>query len=159
MSSSKSGPITLSSLKFVTPTTVAQSLLNPTEKAKIAIIDVRDSDHVGGNINGSQWVPEHQVDTKMPELLRTLKDKEKVIFHCMLSQQRGPKAALAYANAKQRADKEAQEQAKAAETKSNGGRGEEATLAEAGSLRAGGRLRLVASDIRRGFEIDSGLRA
>lgn len=40
----------------------------------------------------------------MPELLRTLKDKEKVVFHCMLSQQRGPKAALAYARAKQRAE-------------------------------------------------------
>jgi rhodanese-related sulfurtransferase len=32
----------------------------------------------------------------MPELIRTLKDKEKVIFHCALSQQRGPSAALNY---------------------------------------------------------------
>lgn len=33
----------------------------------------------------------------MPELIRTLKDKEMVVFHCALSQQRGPSAALRYA--------------------------------------------------------------
>lgn len=33
----------------------------------------------------------------MPELVRTLQDKEKVVFHCALSQQRGPSAALRYA--------------------------------------------------------------
>lgn len=27
-------------------------------------------------------------------------DKERIVFHCMLSQQRGPKAALAYARAR-----------------------------------------------------------
>ncbi|KAL8898769.1 MAG: hypothetical protein Q9207_006538 [Kuettlingeria erythrocarpa] len=34
--------------------------------------------------------------TPLPELVRTLKDKEKVVFHCALSQQRGPGAALRY---------------------------------------------------------------
>jgi rhodanese-related sulfurtransferase len=38
----------------------------------------------------------------MPELLRTLKDKEKVVFHCSLSQQRGPGAALRYARERER---------------------------------------------------------
>lgn len=33
----------------------------------------------------------------MPELVRTLKDTEQVVFHCALSQQRGPRAALRYA--------------------------------------------------------------
>lgn len=32
----------------------------------------------------------------MPTLVRRLKDKEVVVFHCMLSQQRGPAAALRY---------------------------------------------------------------
>ncbi|OAP59939.1 hypothetical protein AYL99_04941 [Fonsecaea erecta] len=114
--SSNANPITLSSLQYVQPTTLSTLLLDPAEKAKIAVIDVRDSDHIGGNIRGSTWVPLHQLDVRMPELLRTLKDKEKVIFHCMLSQQRGPKAALAYARAKQRADaKEAREQAQSKE--------------------------------------------
>ncbi|KIW66351.1 hypothetical protein PV04_05687 [Phialophora macrospora] len=113
--SSNANLITLSSLNYVRPSAVAQLLLDPAEKAKVAIIDVRDSDHIGGNINGSQWVPVNQLDVRMPELIRTLKDKEKVIFHCMLSQQRGPKAALAYARAKQRAQhKEARDAKEAA---------------------------------------------
>lgn len=102
-------PITLSSLTFLHPGKLAPLLLDPAEQAKIAVIDVRDSDHIGGNIKGSTWVPLHQLDARIPELVRTLKDKEKVVFHCMLSQQRGPKAALMYARAKQRA--EAKEQA------------------------------------------------
>ena len=39
---------------------------------------------------------------KIPELVRTLADKEKVIFHCALSQQRGPSAALKYARERER---------------------------------------------------------
>jgi len=38
----------------------------------------------------------------MPELVRTLEDKEKVVFHCALSQQRGPSAALRYARERER---------------------------------------------------------
>lgn len=37
----------------------------------------------------------------MPDLMRTLQDKKKVIFHCALSQQRGPSAALKYARARE----------------------------------------------------------
>lgn len=32
----------------------------------------------------------------MPTLLRKLEDKDTVVFHCALSQQRGPSAALRY---------------------------------------------------------------
>jgi hypothetical protein len=32
----------------------------------------------------------------MPDLVRDLVDHEVVVFHCMLSQQRGPKAAVRY---------------------------------------------------------------
>ncbi|KAJ9625215.1 Cdc25 phosphatase Ibp1 [Knufia peltigerae] len=98
--SSSSAPITLSSLTYLQGKALAPLLLDPTEQAKIAVIDVRDSDHVGGNIKGSTWIPLNQLDVRIPELLRTLKDKEKVVFHCMLSQQRGPRAALMYARAK-----------------------------------------------------------
>jgi rhodanese-related sulfurtransferase len=34
--------------------------------------------------------------------VRTLQDKETVVFHCALSQQRGPKAALRYLREKER---------------------------------------------------------
>ncbi|KAF1995408.1 hypothetical protein P154DRAFT_580847 [Amniculicola lignicola CBS 123094] len=70
----------------------------------IAIIDVRDSDHIGGHIRGSTWVPSSDLDFRTPELIRTLKDKDTVVFHCMLSQQRGPSAALRYLREKGRLD-------------------------------------------------------
>ncbi len=103
-SNSTSPPITLSSLTYLRPSDLAPLILDPEQQQKIAIVDVRDSDHIGGNIKGSIWIPVNQLDARLPELLRTLRDKEKVVFHCMLSQQRGPKAALAYARARQRAD-------------------------------------------------------
>lgn len=39
----------------------------------------------------------------MPTLLRKLADKEVVVFHCALSQQRGPSAALKYLREKEAA--------------------------------------------------------
>lgn len=49
-------------------------------------------------------MPSSQLDHKTPELIRTLKDKEVVVFHCALSQQRGPSAALRYLREKERLD-------------------------------------------------------
>lgn len=69
-----------------------------------AVVDVRDSDHIGGHIRGSTWVPSSQLDYKTPELVRELRDKEVVVFHCALSQQRGPSAALRYLREKERLD-------------------------------------------------------
>jgi len=102
MSTSKA-PISISTLKFIKPTTLASTLTNPTTASTTAIIDVRDNDYIGGHIKGSQHVPINQFDARLPELLRVNKDKQRVVFHCMLSQQRGPKAALMYARAKEAA--------------------------------------------------------
>ena len=41
-------------------------------------------------------VPSVQLDTMMPTLVRKLAAKKAVVFHCALSQQRGPSAALKY---------------------------------------------------------------
>ncbi|KAI1000689.1 hypothetical protein K3495_g7509 [Podosphaera aphanis] len=68
----------------------------PIESSKIAIVDVRDTDHVGGHIKNSIHAPSNTLTSKMPGLIRALKDKEMVVFHCALSQQRGPSAALRY---------------------------------------------------------------
>lgn len=95
---------------------VLAALLSTGEPSNLAIVDVRDSgrqlffhyiikdyqltfqtDHVGGHIHSSTWVPSSTLDVRMPELIRTLKDKKTVVFHCALSQQRGPSAALRYA--------------------------------------------------------------
>ena len=64
--------------------------------SNIAIIDVRDGDHIGGHIRGSTWVPTADLDFKLPELVRELKGKDTVVFHCASSQRRGPSAALRY---------------------------------------------------------------
>jgi rhodanese-related sulfurtransferase len=112
--------ISLSNLEFISRESLAQQLRasKPTETsdssttspstntttlpANLAVIDVRDSDHVGGHIRGSMWLPSNELDYKMPELLRTMKDKEVVVFHCALSQQRGPGAALRYLRERER---------------------------------------------------------
>ncbi|KAI6713398.1 hypothetical protein JHW43_004115 [Diplocarpon mali] len=67
-----------------------------TPPSNIAIVDVRDDDHIGGHIKHSIHAPSNTLDHKIPELVRKLRDKETVVFHCALSQQRGPSAALRY---------------------------------------------------------------
>ena len=88
--------VTLSDLTYLTPQDLASLLSSPTTASKLAIIDVRDDDHIGGHIKGSIWVPVQQLDARIPELIRVTRDKEKVVFHCMLSQQRGPSSALKF---------------------------------------------------------------
>lgn len=94
---------------YMTRETLSE-LLQSSSKDSIAIIDVRDDDYVGGHIKGSKNVPTSTLDYRVPELVRTLKGKEKVVFHCALSQQRGPAAARRYAT----------EKAKSAQIEKNG---------------------------------------
>jgi rhodanese-related sulfurtransferase len=98
--------IKLSDLTYISREDLSTNLLSPSPSSSIAIIDVRDWDHAGGHIKGSTWVPSAQLDYKTPELVRTLKDRELVVFHCALSQQRGPSAALRYLREKRRLDPE-----------------------------------------------------
>lgn len=72
------------------------------KSSSLTVIDVRDSDYIGGHIVGGINVPTNTHDYKMPELARTLKDKDTVVFHCALSQQRGPSAALKYMRERER---------------------------------------------------------
>ena len=88
--------------------TISQQLLSPPQAAKLAIIDVRGDDHVGGHIRSSINAPSDTLDWRIPELVRTLADKEVVVFHCALSQERGPRAARAYMEEKiKKGEKEA----------------------------------------------------
>lgn len=75
----------------------AGELRNKSVEESLLITSSLPADHVGGHISGSTWAPSSKLDLRMPELIRTLQDKEKVVFHCALSQQRGPSAALRYA--------------------------------------------------------------
>ncbi|EKG10366.1 M-phase inducer phosphatase, partial [Macrophomina phaseolina MS6] len=67
-----------------------------TPSPAVAVIDVRDSDFFGGHIRGCTNVPTQALDYKLPELVRQLRGARTVVFHCALSQQRGPSAALRY---------------------------------------------------------------
>src|SRR5271156_3601080 len=84
----KMSPLTVPDLRYLRREQLASLLSSPDTASKIAVIDVRDSDHVGGHIRSSLWVPINTLDYRMAELIRTLKTKEKVVFHCALSQQR-----------------------------------------------------------------------
>lgn len=97
--------ISLANLQYIDRETLAQKFEDSQAlPLNTAVIDVRDGDHVGGHIRGSTWFPSSQLDYRAPELVRTLKDKEVVVFHCALSQQRGPSAALRYLREKERLD-------------------------------------------------------
>ena len=59
---------TISSLTPMSRETLSEQLLS-SPPPNLAIIDVRDSDHVGGHIKGSVWLPNNTLDLQMPELL------------------------------------------------------------------------------------------
>ncbi|RYO98062.1 hypothetical protein DL765_010955 [Monosporascus sp. GIB2] len=86
-----------------------QEIENPNSGSKVAIVDVRDD---GGHIKSSLHFPSGSLDATMPTLLRQLADKDTVVFHCALSQQRGPAAALRYLRERE-AQQAHQQQAKA----------------------------------------------
>ncbi|KAB5577953.1 hypothetical protein GE09DRAFT_1214167 [Coniochaeta sp. 2T2.1] len=75
-----------------------EAATNPT----IAVVDVRDDDRIGGHIKNSIHAPSNTLDAKMPTLVRQLADKKTVVFHCALSQQRGPSAAIKYVRERER---------------------------------------------------------
>ncbi|EEH44165.2 phosphatase YCH1 [Paracoccidioides brasiliensis Pb18] len=88
--------ITIANLNRMDRDTLAGMLLSPSNPSKLAIVDVRDSDHIGGHIFSSIWCPSSTLSLHMANLINKLRDKEKVVFYCALSQERGPSAALRY---------------------------------------------------------------
>lgn len=61
-------------------------------------LPLADDDFEGGNIVSAINVPSAIFQDAVKKLAeKTLKDKERVVLHCHLSQQRGPKAARVYA--------------------------------------------------------------
>jgi len=60
------------------------------------IVDVRDDDFKGGNIKDCFHLPSQDFQDNVGGLAMKLKGVPKVIFHCALSQARGPKCARIY---------------------------------------------------------------
>ena len=86
----------------ITPEHLSTLLLTSPTEDKLAIVDVRDSDHIGGHIKSSRHVPSGTIAYAAPGLVRTLRRTERVVFHCALSQERGPSAAQRYIRERQR---------------------------------------------------------
>ncbi|KAK6456687.1 Rhodanese-like domain-containing protein [Scheffersomyces xylosifermentans] len=90
----------LSDLKYIKPTAL-RSWFNegsPHGKGKFAVVDVRDSDFVGGHIKDCYHYPAGNFTYTLPELQERLASNEidDVVFHCALSQVRGPSSTLKF---------------------------------------------------------------
>lgn len=95
-----SSATTISDLEYISNDSLARKIR--ANDANTTVIDVRGDDFIGGHIKGATNVPTQQLDHKMPELVRTLRDQDTVVFHCGLSQQRGPSSALRYLQERQK---------------------------------------------------------
>lgn len=90
----------LSDLHFVSPSTLRAWFESgsPSGNGRFAVVDVRDSDYVGGHIKGCYHYPAGNFHTTLPQLRQRLVDNEidDVVFHCALSQVRGPRSTLMF---------------------------------------------------------------
>ncbi|ORY83635.1 Rhodanese-like domain-containing protein [Protomyces lactucae-debilis] len=84
--------------QFVKPKELAQWLK---AKEQVAIIDVRDDDYAGGAIKGHTHVPSAKFPDTVASVISDNQNKDKIIFHCSLSQQRGPKGRPSQMNGMQ----------------------------------------------------------
>ena len=68
----------------------------------LVVVDVRDDDFAGGNIAGARNECSEDLEDgdAMDELVEALHGEgaERVVFHCMMSQQRGPTTAQRFLN-------------------------------------------------------------
>ncbi|KAG8920874.1 hypothetical protein FRC01_000551 [Tulasnella sp. 417] len=88
--------------RYITGQELAELIKSGKEPLKdYAVVDVRGQDFSGGNIVSCLQSPSEKFEEDVDELIEKTKDVPRVIFHCHMSQQRGPKAALAYAKRRQ----------------------------------------------------------
>ncbi|KAL7092123.1 hypothetical protein ACP275_12G146000 [Erythranthe tilingii] len=74
-------------------------LLSLKSRPNIAIVDVRDDERSSdGHIAGSLHVASDNFLDKLPSLVEATKGKDTLVFHCALSQVRGPKCARRFAD-------------------------------------------------------------
>ncbi|KAH9120798.1 hypothetical protein LEN26_002866 [Aphanomyces euteiches] len=71
---------------------LAVILKDPAKRNEIRIVDVRDDDFRGGHIRGAINLPEDnfQDDDDVDNIVEEFKNVPTVVFHCMMSQVRGP---------------------------------------------------------------------
>ncbi|KAJ3513430.1 hypothetical protein NMY22_g15045 [Coprinellus aureogranulatus] len=88
-------------VKYMTADELAALIKSPTTPDKpkdFLVVDVRDDDFAGGNIVGALNHPSSKFMLTVHDLVEKTRKEghKKVVFHCALSQVRGPKAARIY---------------------------------------------------------------
>mmetsp|Transcript_5540 Transcript_5540/g.9656 ORF Transcript_5540/g.9656 Transcript_5540/m.9656 type:complete len:129 (-) Transcript_5540:16-402(-) len=79
-------------IKRLSPSEFAPMLLK--DRGEVQVIDVRDEDYEGGHIPGCRNVPAFEFERRVEGLAKEFAGTEKLlVFHCWLSQQRGPTCA------------------------------------------------------------------
>ncbi|KAJ3764346.1 Rhodanese-like domain-containing protein [Lentinula raphanica] len=92
----------MSSISYITGDELANIMRSgKTPKKDYLVVDVRDDDYVGGNIVGGLNMPSKEFLMNVDQLVKETKDVPLVVFHCALSQLRGPKAARIYKETRQ----------------------------------------------------------
>ncbi|GMF11602.1 unnamed protein product [Phytophthora lilii] len=82
--------------RYIQPSALAEILRDPNLSSKRPIIiDVRDTDYAGGHIRSAINIPEENFmdDDDVDALVEKYKDEDAIVFHCMMSQVRGPSCA------------------------------------------------------------------
>ncbi|KAE9394883.1 Rhodanese-like protein [Gymnopus androsaceus JB14] len=86
---------------YISGDELAEIIRSKTPKKDYLVVDVRDDDWAGGNIVGGINMPSNDFLNSVDQLVKETKDVPMVIFHCALSQMRGPKAARIYKETRQ----------------------------------------------------------
>ncbi|KAL5540797.1 hypothetical protein UlMin_042410 [Ulmus minor] len=83
------------SISYIT----GSQLLSLKHRPNIAIVDVRDDERsYDGHIAGSLHYASDTFSDKIPNLVQQVKGKDTLVFHCALSQVRGPSCARRLVN-------------------------------------------------------------
>ncbi|KAF9077516.1 Rhodanese-like domain-containing protein [Rhodocollybia butyracea] len=86
---------------YISGDELAEIIRSKRPKEDYIVVDVRDDDYAGGNIVGSINMPSNTFLDSVDTLVKETKDVPMVVFHCALSQVRGPKAARIYKETRQ----------------------------------------------------------
>jgi Cdc25 family phosphatase len=94
-------------MKYITGDELAAIIKSDKVPSKdYIVVDVRDDDWVGGNIKNSHNLPSYEFMRSVDGFVKKTQTVPTVIFHCALSQVRGPRAARIYQAARNRCQRE-----------------------------------------------------
>jgi len=83
-------------MKYLSGDELAEIIQTKIPGQDYQVVDVRDDDYAGGHIKNAINLPSRDFQMGVYNLVQKHADVKVVIFHCALSQIRGPKAARIY---------------------------------------------------------------